>query len=399
MGSEKIKELISYIEKTKAIDFKIERSDLTKETDYIKNSYFKLLAVLLVQGTEIQSGQKNLYERLIAGSNCDYQMHDYICQALDIEIKEYVEFMDQCRELPIRFSFVLDVLLLTIINERENEQIKLASNYIEALRIQDNTLKYLCKLTKAILEQDVEQYMSCEAIRPNDIPERFGINYIAMDLRPGIINYDLETMLYAPSLTDVSDALLEELEKSESPIIHLKNIYVKPYQHKFIFSGLQTLIFENCIFESNEAITINESNKVVISGCTFREFSFRVFCLDNVSKMIIENSKFEHCILSCNERYSDEISNSYCIAYSKDERTAIYLENCQFNTCRVENRAYGSAKNILFNSVCQVKNSKIENCLGYSELSDGKGNAMRSPLFPETSVNIGCEINKSGLFS
>ena len=100
MRSEKIKDLIRYIENTKAIDFQIERNDLKGETDYIKNSYFKLLAVLLVQGAEIQLGQKNLYERLIAGAGCDYQMNDYICQAYDIEIEEYLNFMEQCKELP-----------------------------------------------------------------------------------------------------------------------------------------------------------------------------------------------------------------------------------------------------------------------------------------------------------
>lgn len=399
MYSEKIRELINYIEKTKALNFQIERNDLREETDYIKNSYFKLLAVLLVQGTEIQPGQKNLYERLIAGASCDYTIHDYICQALDIEIKEYVEFMNQCRELPVRYSFVLDVLLLTVINEREEEQVKLAAHFIEALRIEKDIMKYLCALAKAILEQDVVQYMYCDAIRPQKISDEFGKNYISTDVEPGIWNYNSKSLLYSTELSEVNTVLLEEIEKADFPVIHMKNIHIKPYQHKFVFSGYEKIIFENCYFDSNQAINILECMELEIIGCKFQEFSFRVFHLSNVPKVIIKDTIFENCILSCDVGNSSDSEHcSSCVAFSKGTEEITYIENCRFKKCRVENKYSVNADTILFNRICQVKNSSIHNCLGLYNFSAGEGYGMWSPLFPETSVNIGCNISDSGLF-
>lgn len=401
MYSEKISELINYIEKTKALDFQIERNDLREETDYIKNSYFKLLAVLLVQGTEIQPGQKNLYERLIAGANCDYTFHDYICQALDIEIEEYIEFMNQAKELKIRYSFVLDVLLLTVINEKKEEQVKLATHFIEALKIERRILKYLCSLAKAILEQNVIQYMYCDANRPQEIAEEFGKYYISTDMEPGIYNCNSECLLYSPMLAEIDTYLFEELEKTNLPVIHMKNIYIKPHQHKFVFSGRKKIIFENCCFESNQVITISKCTELEIIGCKFREFSFRVFYLMDVPKVLMKDTIFKNCILSCSSYYSsEEESRSYCIAISKGTEETTYIENCIFQNCRVENEYDYNAKTILFNRICQVKNSSIKNCLGKMNYRNGKENirSMSSPLFPSMSINISCQISDSGYF-
>ena len=400
MYSEKIKELINYIEKTKTIDFQIERKDLREETDYIKNSYFKLLAVLLVQGTEIQPGQKNLYERLITGAKCDYTFHDFICQALDIEIEEYVEFMNQIKELEIRYSFVLDVLLLTVINEKKEEQIKLAAHFIEALRIEKCTLKYLCSLSKAILEQDAVQYMYCDAKRPQEITEEFGKYYISADMEPGIWNYNSECLLYSPKLAEIDTHLFEELVKTNLPIIHMKNIYIKPHQYKFVFLGHKKVIFENCYFESNQAIEISECEELEIIGCKFLEFSFRVLSLTNVPKVLMKNTIFQNCILSCSSYYSsEEESRSFCIAISKGIEEITYIEDCIFQDCRVENEYDYDAKSILFNRICQVKNSSIKNCLGKMNCRNGYiEKSMSSALFPSMSVNISCEISNSGYF-
>lgn len=53
MSKDRISRLCEYIDKNKAKNYPIHNSILSTETDYIKNSYFKMLAVILEQGQEI----------------------------------------------------------------------------------------------------------------------------------------------------------------------------------------------------------------------------------------------------------------------------------------------------------------------------------------------------------
>lgn len=91
MSNDRISRLCEYIDKNKAKNYPIYNSVLNMETDYIKNLYFKMLAVILQQGQEISDSQRALFERQVAGVECDYQVTDYFRQALEIEIEEYVD--------------------------------------------------------------------------------------------------------------------------------------------------------------------------------------------------------------------------------------------------------------------------------------------------------------------
>ena len=84
MSNDRISRLCEYIDKNKAKNYPIYNNVLNMETDYIKNSYFKMLAVILQQGQEIYDSQRALFERQVEGVECDYQVTDYFRQALEI---------------------------------------------------------------------------------------------------------------------------------------------------------------------------------------------------------------------------------------------------------------------------------------------------------------------------
>lgn len=143
MSKERIQKLCDYIDKNRAKNYPIHNNFLSDETDYIKNAYFKMLAVILQQGNEIGAGQRNLFERQIVGANCDYSMADYFRQALDIKIDEYVDFTEQCKEMSVKYRFILDALLLTAVDSKDESQIKLVASFVESLKISKVELKYL----------------------------------------------------------------------------------------------------------------------------------------------------------------------------------------------------------------------------------------------------------------
>lgn len=67
MPSDKITKLCEYLDKNKAKNYQVPNAMLQEETDYIKNSYFKMLAVLLQQASAIQPSQEDLFARMVEG--------------------------------------------------------------------------------------------------------------------------------------------------------------------------------------------------------------------------------------------------------------------------------------------------------------------------------------------
>lgn len=165
MANEKIKKLCEYMDRNKAKNYPIYNQYLNQETDYIKNAYFKMLAVILQQA-EISNEQRNLFGRMIAGMATDYTEEDYLRQALEIEIKEYVDFSEQCKEMDLKYRFLLDALLLTALDNKDQDQLSLVANFMEALKLQKNEVKYLSMLARSILEQSSLLYIQAENIRP-----------------------------------------------------------------------------------------------------------------------------------------------------------------------------------------------------------------------------------------
>lgn len=67
--SEKMKQLRQYMKDNRGSEKTIQNSLLAENTQYEKNNYFTLLAVILQQVDNIPSGQLAMYKRLVSGAS------------------------------------------------------------------------------------------------------------------------------------------------------------------------------------------------------------------------------------------------------------------------------------------------------------------------------------------
>ena len=191
--------MCAYIDQNQSKNFSIANHFLEGETDYVKNSYFKMLAVILQQGKEIIKAQNDLLECMIISAQCDYISADYFRQALEVEIEEYVNFTEQYRDMPAKYRFVLDSLILSA-DYLSEDQSKLIADFMEALRITKDEAIYLSALAKAILEQDTARYVTNEENRVENISSDIAREYLKKFIKDDIFINDTITILRVPHI-------------------------------------------------------------------------------------------------------------------------------------------------------------------------------------------------------
>lgn len=370
---------------------------MSDETDYIKNAYFKMLAVILQQGNEIGAGQRNLFERQIIGVNCDYSMADYFRQALDIKIDEYVDFTEQCKEMSVKYRFVLDALLLTAVDSKDESQIKLVASFAEDLKVSKEELQYLVSLAKAILEQNLTNYVSTEMNCSNSVSNNVAKEYVGTMLQGQIYSNDTLTIIYSSQANDVSVDKLNIIAERNTPVIKLENIHVSIAQYPLAFQNYQEVIIENCTFdgEKNPVKFIN-CDKVIIKSCVFRGFSHFAIDETHVANMEITDTLFENCIYKYSRDYSDwkEIG---CVIHSDypSSNGRNHLVDCRFSECGGRNTENYYTSAFISNVKSDLDGCSFENCWHYNRNTDIDPLNDKRRMFTADSCAIGCKVTNS----
>lgn len=397
MSKERIQKLCDYIDKNRAKNYPVHNSFLSDETDYIKNAYFKMLAVILQQGNDIGAGQRNLFERQIIGVNCDYSMADYFRQALDIKIDEYVDFIELCKEMSVKYRFILDSLLLTAVDLKDESQIKLIASFAEDLKVSKEELQYLVSLAKAILEQNLTNYVSLETNYSNNVPNNVGKEYVGTMFQGQIYSNNTLTIIYSSQENDVSIDKLNIIAEHNTPMIKLENIHVSIAQYPLAFQDYQEVIIENCAFDGEKyPIKFINCDKVIIKSCVFRGFSYFAINEDNVGNMEIKDTLFENCIYKYSRGYPDwkEIG---CVIYSDypHRNGRNHLVGCHFLECGGRNSANYYTSAFISNVKSDLDGCSFENCWHYYNNTCIDPEDDRRRMFTADSCAIGCKVTNS----
>lgn len=151
--------LLEQIKKQNYRNYPIKNALLESETDYIKNNYFRHLALTLTQKGEASENQRYLFSRMIEGVEAEDKIEDYLRQAMDIEIDQYIEFMDQLKEKEIRYRFLLDAALIICCDIHTEEQEELLACFMETLKISLADAAFICETTRNVLKQDRDRYL------------------------------------------------------------------------------------------------------------------------------------------------------------------------------------------------------------------------------------------------
>lgn len=397
MSKERIQNLCDYIDQNRAKNYPIHNSFLSEETDYIKNAYFKMLAVILQQGNEIGAGQRNLFERQIVGVNCDYSMEDYLRQALDIKIEEYVDFTELCKEIPVKYRFVLDALLLTAVDSKEESQIRLAASFVESLNISKGELEYLSLLAKAILEQSPAGYVTAEQQCSPSVPNDVAKEYVGTMIQGNVYSNDTMTIIHSSRSHDISVDKLSVVAQRNTPIIKLTNIELSLAQYPLTFQGYDEVVIENCVFEGDKhPIRFEDCRKVIIKASAFRNFSQRALVEANVGEMEISETQFENCIYKYSSKSNDWMEMGCVIHSDKSaENARNHLSGCTFRGCGGRNAENYYRSAFISNVKSNLDKCSFENCWHYHRNNDIDPECNDRRMFTADSHAIHCTVTNS----
>ncbi|CCY10794.1 putative uncharacterized protein [Clostridium sp. CAG:81] len=397
MSKERIQKLCDYIDKNRAKNYPIHNSFLSDETDYIKNAYFKMLAVILQQGNEIGAGQRNLFERQIVGGNCDYTVADYFRQALDIKIDEYVDFTEQCKEMAVKYRFILDALLLTAVDSKDESQIKLVASFVESLKISKDELKYLSSLAKAILEQSLAEYVTAEQQCSNSVPNDVAKEYIGTMIQGNVCANDTMTIIHSSRSHDISVDKLSVVAERKTPKIKLANIDISLAQYQLTFKGYDEVVIENCVFEGEKyPIRFDDCRKVIIKASSFRNFSQFALVEANVGEVEISETQFENCIYKYSSSSSDWMEMG-CVIYSNYPagNGRNHLISCTFRGCGGRNTSNYYRSAFISNIKSDLDRCHFEDCWHYNSNSNIDPESDKRRMFTADSRAMHCTVTNS----
>ena len=366
MNNDKINILCQYLDDNVAQRYPISNSELAGSTDYIKNGYLKMLAVVMQQAN-ITNAQLIMFGRIVAGANVDKVPTDYLRMALDIEIKDYINFTNECKDSILRFRWVLDALIISCVKERSDKQVRLIAQFTESYKITKEELKYISTMAKAILTMDVAKYVSAYEIKVESVPDIIFSDYMYLISKKCICANENLTILQATYNEKISIQMFDEINEKVTPCVKIVGIKIDMANCKITFTHRNKVIFEDCTFIGGEKSTIlfEFCNEVEIWNCTFENFEDRTLVFESVNIISIDSCEFNNCKYKYRDNDYNEWKKIGCVIYSGNPASVkkLKLTNTTFYECggiNESNYCYGSE--FISNIKCSVNDCKFEKC-------------------------------------
>lgn len=401
MPKTNIEKLCIYLKNNKERIYPINNDMLVSTTDFVLNGYMKMLGVILQQSSDITEAQLSIYKRLIAGTETEKKAEEYLRMALEVEVDDYENFILEIKKLPIKYRFILDAMILTCVDEKNSEQIKLVAEFAESLGIEKEDVRYLAIMAKAILCMDISAYVGANEMKKDNIPENVFWGYVRLMTSESIIKNENITIFQPTYEEDVTIEKLLEICNADTPCVKLSNVKVDISEYNLSFVNQEKVILDGCEFIGGNKYSIQFTNckEVVIKNTSFKDFSVRTICLNNVTAMRIYKSSFEQCSLKYDSNASDWMMLGGVIYVDNilDNMDPILIEGCTFTNCGGRNSANWYRSAFISNYRCNVNESKFINCWHYSDTSIDPENVNRT-MFPSRSEAIRCTYENSAAF-
>lgn len=401
MSSDKIEQLCNYLVKNKEKNYPISNELLVDETDFIKNSYLKMLAVVLQQSENITGAQLVIFKRIVAGARADVSVEDYLRMALDIEIGEYVDFVSECKNSILKYRFILDSIIITAVDERREDQIKLIAEFCESLGIEKRELEYLTTMAKAILEISNSGYMDAYEIKVDSIPEQVFNGYMHLVTQGSIFSNANMTIVQSFGTEQVTVETLDKMKALNTPIVKLINVEVDLSAYPLEFNKKTKVIFEGCKFTggSKYAISFSDCEQVLIQDTSFEQFNAIALNVKHVVKMEIKRCVFRNCIrkYSYADR-SEGVHKREGLIYSAapSKNGDIVINETVFEQCQVWTDYYTDSV-IISNINCHAIRCEFIQCQ-HQQDNWWTQNGNSAVLFTDDSKETACTFKESDKF-
>lgn len=140
---------------------------LQKDVDeYTKETYLKMLCVIMRYDGQGSEEQATFIKRLIKGIGGQGSFEEYLRKAMEVDIKFFDEALKQIKENELKYIFTIDSILITYIASNvTDEQISFVAELSEMVGISKDEMELISKIVRTVLEQDNKGYLEiCKSI-------------------------------------------------------------------------------------------------------------------------------------------------------------------------------------------------------------------------------------------
>lgn len=357
---------------------------LSEAEDFLKDSYLKMLGVIIKQGKSDNINQDITFARIIAGVNVDNSIQDYYRFARKIKCEDIDYFCETFKDNDLKYRFIVDAFIIVGVGEPDDNQISAITDIMEAMVMNKKQAEYLSILSKSIIEQDENIYTYFAKIEGEDINtdlfSDYTDKYIIKDIWENkgdlTIRKNIETK--GMSIYDLNGQIVEGYY-SDSPsymVVDSKEFFLDNANITFNDSyGLKfdknnVVVICNCVFTSKSSgmgsavFNFVSCKKVILYNCIFQDFSKKIISSSRAEEVKIKNCKF----INCKFRYVNNSLHSHknwenvggvISAYNSGLHT---ISNSEFTNCGCYCQDWHYASAAIADCLAEVSNCKFENC-------------------------------------
>lgn len=368
--------LLEDIKEHNYINYPIKNELLESQTDYIKNTYFTLLAVVLQQGGEVKSGQRSLFQRLLIGAAAEHDMQDHIRRALEFDVETYMDFMSQLKELDemsLKYRFLVDAVVLACCDVPTEEQLELLALFMGSLELSKDDVEYISDLCRSILEQDAALYwqtadkciagFDINTLSPYTSGYIYSQNYISVTDTAVRVYYSDKTAL------DPDDVFKEE--SIYQSVVKVSGCVIDMSKRPLEFDNNKQVVFENCRFENGlRSMFFTRTKEVVFRNCEFSDYKTIAVVEDSVGEASFISCSFYNCY-NYYSRNTDDWKRFGCVIHTFNEAAANginLLEDCRFDNCGGANMHNFFTSAFISDCRCEVKACEFDHCWHYNNI-------------------------------
>jgi len=399
MEKSKIELLCEYLEQNTAKRYPIANAELAEGSDYIKNGYLKMLAVVMQQSGNILKAQLEVFRRIVEGAKAENAAEDYLRMALDIEIEDYINFCLECKELKLKFRWVLDAIIITCVQEKVEGQLVLIAQFCESYGISKEELRYIAAMARAILCMDESDCLSAYDLKEDTIPDAIFSGYMYLMPMSCMCSNANITIFRPTCQEDVTVQALEKINKIDTPCIKIIGAEILN-NYNLKFRNKKKVILEDCRFLGGEnPIIFLNCEQVIIQNSKFAKFTTSTIDIDNISDILIDGCEFSNCIRRYHRMRNDwEALGGVIYSKEPDSIKCLNLINSRFSFCGGINEVNAHSSAIISNKRCYVSDCQFDNCWNYIRNDQMDKKDRRLTMFPGGSVAENCSFKKSVAF-
>lgn len=401
-------ELERYSEENISKRHPIANKELAGSTDYIKSTYLKMLAMVLRQAGEVPQAQLEMFKRIIAGAEIEKTAEEYLRMALDIGIEDYVGFTEECRNLPLKYRWILDAMIMSCVQERTEEQLKLLAHFCESSRISKEEVKYIAEMAKAIVGMNETDYVTACEEKVASVPDTTFGEYSSLVLRDCIFHNDHMTVFQPSCKEDISVQALERIFELNTPCVKMIGAEITLDTIELLFHNKERVILEDCHFIGDKTpLTFRDCGELILKHCRFEHFRSRTIDLDEVKQTLVQDCEFYDC-KSTEFRRSNILSDGVFHAENPSSIGKFDLIGSSFTDCgRGGILAFAGSNmlTIISNINSFVDHCSFTNCRYGDEGVEGVRSIFgskkdgRETMFTEASRATNCSYENAALFN